>query len=144
MNVAIKNQDTLCRNFKISRQPFVIAVGPLTKIIAAYVIINDERIKCNCVIDAVDFCWKASFALNTRYSTSSIQIWTFLEKEVYMKQGKENNVDEDSENNYQSVSKLRKALKNLASSRECSSSQVIDNELSTPITTDVNNTSDIE
>ncbi|XP_053593001.1 uncharacterized protein LOC128668758 [Microplitis demolitor] len=112
---AIKTQETLCVKYKITRQPFVIAVGPLENIVAAYTIINDEKIKCDSVTSAVDFCLKASFALNTQYTTSSAQVWSFIEKEIFIIQSKKRESNENSEINYQSVSKLQKVLRNLAS-----------------------------
>ncbi|KAH0549747.1 uncharacterized protein LOC123261258 [Cotesia glomerata] len=109
LDSVVKPQNNICTKYKITRQPFIVAVGS-PKTITAYVIIESSNIKCGSVTNAVDFCFKASFALGTKYQTASTQIWTFLEQEVYSQQ-----MTNDSQQNYLSISKLRKALKKVGS-----------------------------
>lgn len=58
MDTVLTTQRKTCENWKISLQPFIIVVGPLVNITAAYVIINSERIQFDSVTAQLHFVGK--------------------------------------------------------------------------------------
>ncbi|XP_034945589.1 uncharacterized protein [Chelonus insularis] len=88
--------------FKISIQPYIIAVGPDYNISQAFVIISGRKFPFDDLTKAVDFAWKATVGLDLKYASSSEQVWVFIEEFIY-----ECNL---SDRNFISVAKLKKLL----------------------------------
>lgn len=65
-------------------QPYILVIGPnLSNILNVLVIINNEEYKCDSVIDAIDFCFKAYQVLDAKYSYESQHIWYLIQWLVY-------------------------------------------------------------
>ncbi|XP_057327120.1 uncharacterized protein LOC130668725 [Microplitis mediator] len=112
---AINVQKSLCESKKFTLQPFIVAVGRLQQIKAAYVIIDSERIKFPTVTQAVAFCWKAIYALNAKYYLCCAAVWIFIQQEIYG--------CKELQHKYQSVQWVINALKNVTDEESVISSE---------------------
>ncbi|KAK0162583.1 hypothetical protein PV327_006350 [Microctonus hyperodae] len=65
----IANYNSRMLKYGLNTQPYIIAVGPADKLIAAYCIIDGKKYLFNYVTLAVNFPWKAIIALDLEYST---------------------------------------------------------------------------
>ncbi|KAK0076106.1 hypothetical protein PV326_011065, partial [Microctonus aethiopoides] len=65
----IANYNSRMLKYGLNTQPYIIAVGPADKLIAAYCIIDGKKYLFNDVTLAVDLTWKAIIALDLEYST---------------------------------------------------------------------------
>lgn len=61
-------------------QPYVILVGKLGDLQAAYVVINNHLYIANSTLRAADICFKSVFALNAAYPPESQPLWTWIQK----------------------------------------------------------------
>lgn len=78
----IANLNSRMLKYGLNTQPYVIAVGPADKLLAACCIIDGKKYLFNVTL-AVDFTWKAIIALDLEYSTISELIWIYIEKYIY-------------------------------------------------------------
>ncbi|XP_011698854.1 PREDICTED: uncharacterized protein LOC105456480 [Wasmannia auropunctata] len=102
----LKKHRDLMKKYSLTLQPFIVAIGPLEKLEAVYVVINDEKYVFQDVTHSVDFCFKSFFALKAEYPVSCKLVWTYIQKEIYGVK--------DTETNYQSVQRVSDELANLS------------------------------
>lgn len=64
-------------------QPYIVVAGPLQKITARYVVVNNIVYELQSIIDAVDSCFKIIWALNLEYPVECLPVWQFLQRAIY-------------------------------------------------------------
>lgn len=65
-------------------QPYVVLIGPnLGNIVSALVIINNKQYKCQSVLDALDFCFKAYQVLDAKYPFECEHLWYLIQWAMY-------------------------------------------------------------
>lgn len=75
-------------NFAYSKglplQPYLILVGSnLNNITGALVVINENEYKCDSVLLALDFCFKAYQILDAQYPIPSKHLWYLIQWKLY-------------------------------------------------------------
>lgn len=72
------------RNFGLTVQPYIIAVGPsLENLDSFYVSIDSTLYKVPSALKAFDICFKSFYALNAVYSPESEHIWYLIQLSLY-------------------------------------------------------------
>lgn len=61
----------------------VIAVGTVVNLTSFYVIVNDVKYTATSLMNAVNLCFQAFFALDAKYPVDSEIVWYFLQKHIY-------------------------------------------------------------
>jgi hypothetical protein len=64
-------------------QPYVVLVGKLGDLEAAYVVVNNFLYNVDTATRAVDICFKGIFALHATYPPESKVLWTWMQKCIY-------------------------------------------------------------
>ncbi|CAG9764339.1 unnamed protein product [Ceutorhynchus assimilis] len=65
-------------------QPYIILIGPnLGNITSSLVIINEIQYKCNTVLEALDFCFKAYQVLEAKYPFEAEHLWYLIQWSIY-------------------------------------------------------------
>lgn len=82
-------QETLSRRsnklsqFKLNRQPLPILIGKWGAISNAYVSVEDVLYEVESGERAIDVCFKAFFALGSKYPLESRPLWLLIQRAVY-------------------------------------------------------------
>lgn len=64
-------------------QPYIVIAGPLKKISARYVVVDNIVYELQSIIQAVDTCFKIIWALNVEYPSECLPVWQFLQRAIY-------------------------------------------------------------
>lgn len=64
-------------------QPYILLIGSLTNVTAAYVIVNNYTYKTLSVLDAIEFCFKIFHVLDLKYPFQSEHIWLLLQRLLF-------------------------------------------------------------
>ncbi|XP_073944576.1 uncharacterized protein [Choristoneura fumiferana] len=64
-------------------QPYMIVAGPLKKIIAHHIVVDDIIYDLPTISKTVDTCFKIIWALNLEYPSECLPVWQFLERAIY-------------------------------------------------------------
>ncbi|XP_043461067.1 uncharacterized protein LOC122497809 isoform X3 [Leptopilina heterotoma] len=59
--------------------PTVFIIGELSAISEAYVILNNEKYKCDSIISAFDFAFKTFFSFNCTFPKVTYRLWQFIQ-----------------------------------------------------------------
>lgn len=68
---------------KLPIQPFIIVLGTLQDPKSFIIYFDDVRFKFNCILQAVDACFKIFMLFNLQYPSASILVWNFIQKYFY-------------------------------------------------------------
>ncbi|XP_015125923.1 uncharacterized protein LOC107047642, partial [Diachasma alloeum] len=85
---ALNTQRKVCGDSNTTLQPLPIVVGPLVKLDAFYVYINDSLetptiYQSPDLLHMIDLTFKVFFSLNCSYPTRAVSLWTFIQKAFY-------------------------------------------------------------
>ena len=69
--------------FGATLQPMVVAIGSIVNLTNFYVIINNIKHESTSLIDAINLCFQAFFALDAKYPIDSEIVWYFLQYHIY-------------------------------------------------------------
>lgn len=64
-------------------QPYIVVAGPLSKIIARYIVLDDIIYELPNICKTVDTCFKIIWALNLEFPSECLPVWQFLERFIY-------------------------------------------------------------
>ena len=79
MDAVIESKYGYYANLGLDSQPYIIICGPLFAISEIFIVINKVKISCgNCVLNALDICFKSFFAFGLEYSILCSHVWTFF------------------------------------------------------------------
>ena len=78
--ISRRTEEALKQNKKI--QPYVLVVGPTIQNLTD-VVIDSVKLQFPALRKALDFCFKAIFALDAKYPDESAQLWLFIQRALY-------------------------------------------------------------
>lgn len=79
----IEEKIQLKLKLKVPIQPFIIVQGSLIDASNFVVFFDGCRYQCNCILQALDTCFKIYMLFNLQYPQSSILVWNFIQLFYY-------------------------------------------------------------
>ncbi|KAJ8679227.1 hypothetical protein QAD02_015014 [Eretmocerus hayati] len=67
----------------LTLQPMPVLIGPLAAIHESYVAVNNVLYRASLVLDAVNSCFKISFALDSDFPKRASLNWIFIQKDIF-------------------------------------------------------------
>ncbi|KAJ8958188.1 hypothetical protein NQ318_006130, partial [Aromia moschata] len=79
----IQERMSKLREFEVSIQPFMVAVGPLDNLSAFFVVLDSQRYVCCDLLTALDIAFKIFFALDIPFPGECKSLWQTIDQLVY-------------------------------------------------------------